>query len=83
MGLRLPGSAQNPAVLLYVAESHPVAGLAARNGERYRLYEWLNFIATELHKATFLPLLEAKSPPEVRQYAKYKMPLRFGGSIVT
>jgi glutathione S-transferase len=69
---------ENPAVLLYVAESHPAAGLAARNGERYALYEWLNFIATELHKATFIPLLDAKSPPEARQYAKYKVPLRFG-----
>jgi glutathione S-transferase len=69
---------ENPAVLLYVAESHPAAGLAARNGERYRLLEWLNFIATELHKATFIPLLDRKNPPEVIDYAKRKLPLRFG-----
>jgi glutathione S-transferase len=69
---------ENPAVLLHVAESHPASGLAARNGERYRLFEWLNFIAAELHKATFIPLLDPKSPPEVRDYAKQKLPLRFG-----
>ncbi len=69
---------ENPAVLLYVAETHPASGLAARNGERYRLFEWLNFISTELHKATFIPLLDPNNAVEVRDYARHKLPVRFG-----
>lgn len=41
------------AVLLqYIADKKPESGLAAQFGsmERYRLMEWLNFIATEIHK---------------------------------
>jgi glutathione S-transferase len=42
------------AVLLqYIADLAPQTGLAPKAGtmERYRLMEWLNFIATEVHKA--------------------------------
>lgn len=41
------------AVLLqYIADQAPSSGLAPKFGtmERYRLMEWLNFIATEVHK---------------------------------
>lgn len=40
------------AVLQYIADRKPELGLAPRAGtfERYRLMEWLNFIATEVHK---------------------------------
>lgn len=41
------------AVLLqYIADQAPSSGLAPKAGtmERYRLMEWLNFIATEVHK---------------------------------
>lgn len=41
------------AVLLqYIADEKPDSGLAPQFGsmERYRLMEWLNFIATEIHK---------------------------------
>ena len=43
---------ENLAILLYIADRAPEAKLAPPSGtpERQRLYEWLSFIATELHK---------------------------------
>ena len=40
------------AVLQYIADQKPALGLAPAAGTmaRYRLQEWLNFIATEIHK---------------------------------
>ncbi len=44
---------ENPAILQYLADSHPSARLAPPAGplERARLQEWLNFTSSELHKA--------------------------------
>src|SRR3954454_8839018 len=44
-------------ILQFLAELKPEAGLVPRPGslEHYRLLEWLNFIATEIHKG-FGPL---------------------------
>jgi len=54
--------AENPVVLQYVADRSPQAQLAPPSGvERYRLLQWLNFISTELHKATYIPLLNRSS----------------------
>src|SRR5207244_12500799 len=41
-----------PAVLQYIADQRPQSRLAPPAGtlERYRVIEWLNFIATEIHK---------------------------------
>lgn len=70
---------ENPVVLQYLADRYPEAKLAPAGGlERYRLQEWLNFISTELHKASFLPLLGAANPEGAKSYARQKMPLRFG-----
>ena len=43
---------EGPAIVQYLADQKPTAGLAPANGSfaRYRLQEWLNFISTELHK---------------------------------
>ncbi|MBS0511592.1 MAG: glutathione transferase GstA [Proteobacteria bacterium] len=48
---------EGPAIIQYVADQHPAAGLAPAPGtlERARLQEWLNMISTELHKS-FTPL---------------------------
>ncbi|MPZ11881.1 MAG: glutathione transferase GstA [Kiloniellaceae bacterium] len=48
---------EGAAILQYIADQHPQAGLAPANGglERARLQEQLNFVAAELHKA-FSPL---------------------------
>src|SRR6516225_11964699 len=50
---------ENAAILQYVAERLPQAGLGASAGlERSRLHQWLCFIGTELHKSLFVPLLD-------------------------
>ncbi len=55
------------AIVQYLADHRPEAQLAPRNGtmERYRLQEWLNYVATELHKG-FSPLFR-KPPAEFKQ----------------
>jgi len=55
------------AVLQYIADQAPQSGLAPPLGsfERYRLQEWLNYIATEVHKsfwAFFHPGCESEKP---------------------
>lgn len=64
---------ENPAVLQYVADARPQAGLAPRDGiARYRLQQWLNFISTELHKVVFVPLLDPTMPDAGKAYARQK-----------
>ncbi|MEN0106530.1 MAG: glutathione transferase GstA [Pseudomonas sp.] len=43
---------EGAAVLQYIADQNPAAGLAPAPGsfERYRLQEWLTFIGSEIHK---------------------------------
>src|ERR1043165_3808759 len=58
---------ENAAILQYVAEHFPSAGISANSAEeRSRLHQWLCFIGTELHKALFVPLLDKKAPAEVK-----------------
>jgi glutathione S-transferase len=54
------------AIVQYLADQKPESKLAPKNGtlERYRLAEWLNYIATELHKGY---AGVAKKPPEEKQ----------------
>jgi glutathione S-transferase len=60
---------ENAAVLQYVADRFPDAGIATEPGmERTRLHQWLCFVGTELHKGLFSTLLDRKAPPEVRAY---------------
>jgi glutathione S-transferase len=79
--LKVPGGevlTENPAILQYVADAYPEARLAPTDAmERYRLQQWLNFIATELHKATYVPLLDRSSPEGAKAYARQKLPRRF------
>ena len=64
---------ENAAILQYVADRLPDAGISARNAaERSRLQQWLCFIGTELHKALFVPLLDKKASGEVKAYAVEK-----------
>jgi glutathione S-transferase len=68
---------ENPVVLQYVADRQPRAGLAPREGlPRYKLQQWLNFIGTELHKATYIPLLDRLSPDGAKEFARKKLSLR-------
>jgi glutathione S-transferase len=70
---------ENAAILQYVAELLPKAGLGAAAGlERSRLQQWLCFIGTELHKSLFVPLLDRKAGPEVKAYVLEKNLSRLG-----
>lgn len=53
---------ENPAILQFIADRKPGAGLAPVAGSlaRVRLQEWLNFVSSELHKA-FAPFFGAVS----------------------
>jgi glutathione S-transferase len=60
---------ENAAILQYVADRFPQAGISAVSSiERSRLHQWLCFIGTELHKGLFVPVLDKKAPPEVKTY---------------
>lgn len=59
---------ENAAVLQWLADQHPQAGLAPAGGlARARLQQWLSFIGTELHKGTFIPLFDKTLPEAQRQ----------------
>ena len=60
---------ENAAILQYVADRFPQAGIGAAAGiERSRLHQWLCFIGTELHKGLFVPLLDSKAVSDVKAY---------------
>ena len=64
---------ENAAILQYVADRRPESGLAPRDAiGRTRLHQWLCFIGTELHKALFVPLLDKKTPQEMKLYVLAK-----------
>jgi glutathione S-transferase len=60
---------ENAAILQYLAERFPEAGLAPTGFERHRLRQWLSFIGSELHKYVFTPLLSPKTSSEARTVA--------------
>lgn len=55
---------EGPAIVQYIADLRPAAGLAPASGtmERYKLQEWLNFITAELHKAMGSMFNPAQTP---------------------
>jgi len=70
---------ENTAILQYLAEQLPQARLAPTDGAALaQLRKWLGFIGTELHKAVYVPLLDAKAPEAVKAYARDKIALRLG-----
>lgn len=64
------------AIVQYLADQAPAKQLAPANGtlERYRLQEWLNYIATEVHKG-FSPLFYPNSD-ELKQQTWDKLTRR-------
>ncbi|HYQ15287.1 MAG TPA: glutathione binding-like protein [Polyangiaceae bacterium] len=61
---------ENAAVLQYVARQYPEASLAPTDAWGLaQLQQWLCFIGTELHKASFMPLLSAQAGPDAKNYA--------------
>ena len=69
---------EGPAIVQYLADQKPDAGLAPKAGtfERYRLQEWLNFLTSEVHK-TFSPLFKPNTPDEYKKIAKENLAGRF------
>lgn len=65
-------------ILQYLADQVPEAGLAPspHSFERYRLQEWLAFLASEIHKG-FIPLLYAAQAGEYLQTVRPKLLQRF------
>lgn len=61
---------EGAAIVQYVADQKPRRKLAPKAGtiERARLQEWLNFIATEVHKS-FSPLFNPATPEEMKKGA--------------
>jgi glutathione S-transferase len=68
---------EGPAIVQYLADRNPAAGLAPPEGtiERYRLQEWLNFITSELHKQ-FGPMFASDTPAEYKEILKKKLAKR-------
>ena len=69
---------EGPAIVQYLADLKPEAGLAPANGswERVRLQEWLNFISSEIH-AGLSPLFNSAIPDQVKAIFKDKLYKRF------
>jgi glutathione S-transferase len=70
---------EGTAIMQYLADQKPAAGLAPANGtmERYRLQEWLGFINSEVHKS-FGPLFDPAAPVAVKDAARKRIAKRLG-----
>jgi glutathione S-transferase len=69
---------ENAVILQYLADRASGSELALPAGgiERYRLLEWLNFIATELHKG-FGPLWNPATPDSFKQATREALGKKF------
>ena len=69
---------EGPAIVQYLADQKPDAGLAPKAGtvERYQLQGWLNFLTSEIHKA-FSPLFRPTTPEEYKTISKENLAKRF------
>ena len=65
---------EGPAIVQWIADQRPSAGLAPANGtfERYKLQEWLNFITSEMHKS-FGSLFNKALPEEAKKMTKERI----------
>lgn len=75
---------EGAAIVQYLADQKPESKLAPANGtiERYRLQEWLNFIASEVHKS-YSPLFYPTTPDQTKQASKDKLAARFDYVVKT
>jgi glutathione S-transferase len=62
---------ENAVIMQYAADRAPDARLLPAQGtmERYRCLEWMNYVATELHKG-FGPLWSDATPDSYKEYTK-------------
>ena len=68
---------EGSAIVQYIADLNPESGLAPLPGtfERVRLQEWLNFIATELHKG-IAPLIKKDGTEDYRKVVQARVATR-------
>ncbi len=68
---------EGPAIVLWLADQVPEKRLAPAAGtmERYHMIEWLNFIATEMHKS-FTPLFDGSAPDATKLAARERIERR-------
>jgi glutathione S-transferase len=66
------------ALVQYLADKAPEAGLIPASGtpERYKVLEWIGFIATEIHKG-FGPLWNPTTPEAVKKATRDRLFQRF------
>ena len=69
---------EGAAIVQYIADQKPDSGLAPRAGtfERYRLMEWLNYVASEVHKG-FGPLFNPKASADWKASAVANLGAKF------
>ncbi|MCF1491382.1 MULTISPECIES: glutathione transferase GstA [Rhizobium/Agrobacterium group] len=69
-------------ILQYLADQAPESGLLPPPGDlaRYRVLEWTNYVATELHK-TFTPLMRPNTPPDFAEITKTALLPRVFGTL--
>jgi glutathione S-transferase len=67
---------EGPAIVQYLADMKPEAGLMAKGRDRYRVLEWLNFVTAELHK-TFSHLFHPKTPADFKETLKEGLAKKF------
>lgn len=66
---------ENPVVLQYLADRNPKANLLPppASEDRYRVLEWVSFVATELHKACLATMLNPEAPAEAKAWARTQL----------
>jgi glutathione S-transferase len=69
---------EGPVIVQYVGDKTPGSSVvpAAGSKERYQVQEWLNFVASELHK-NFGPIFRPTTPDAYKQIAKDNISGRF------
>jgi glutathione S-transferase len=69
---------EGPAVLQYLADQKPAAGLAPANGslQRYQVQGWLNYVGSELHK-NFSPFFNPAAGEDWKAICRANLEKRF------
>jgi glutathione S-transferase len=69
---------EGAAIVQYIADRRPDAALAPPAGTwaRYRVQEWLNYVATELHKS-YGALFDPRAPEAAKQSARDTLAARY------
>jgi glutathione S-transferase len=59
-------------IMQYLADQRPGSDMWAPAGSlmRYRIMEWMSFIASDLHKGGFMPLIKKVTPADYRPIAR-------------